>query len=56
MAINAAPNVGYVNAINAASISAVTIGAILLFKDEFSLKKFVGVIGISIGLLIMLVD
>ncbi len=53
-AIKIAPNIGYVNAINAASISVVTILAILLLKDEFSLRKFIGVIGTTIGLLILL--
>ncbi len=55
MAINQAPNVGYVNAINASSISAVTICAILLFKDEFSKQKMIGVIGVTAGLLLLLI-
>ncbi len=55
MAISQAPNVGYVNAINASSISAVTICAILLFKDEFSKRKLIGVLGVTIGLLLLLV-
>jgi uncharacterized membrane protein len=54
-AIQSAPNVGYVNAINAASIAAVTIGAVMLYKDEFSIKKFIGVIGVTIGMVLMLV-
>jgi len=55
LAIKIAPNIGYVNAINASSISAVTVFAALLFKDEFSPKKFIGVIGVTIGLFILLV-
>ncbi len=55
LAIKLAPNVGYVNAINAGSISAVTVLAILLFKDEFSLRKLVGVIGVTAGLLMLLI-
>lgn len=55
IAIKLAPNVGYVNAINASSISAVTICAILLFKDEFSKRKLAGVLGVTIGLLLLLV-
>ena len=49
-AISRAPNVGYVNATNAASIGVVTIFAILLFKDEFSIRKLIGVIGVIGGL------
>lgn len=54
LAIQTAPNIGYVNAINAASISAVTIFAILLFKDEYSKRKLIGVIGVTVGLLVLL--
>lgn len=54
LAIKLAPNIGYVNAINAASISAVTVFAVLLFKDDFSLRKFIGVLGVTVGLLILL--
>ncbi len=53
-AIQSAPNVGYVNAINASSISAVTILAILLFRDEFSKSKLIGVLGVTIGMLLLL--
>jgi len=55
LAIQSAPNIGYVNAINASSISVVTILAIILFKDEFSKKKLIGVLGVTIGLLLLLV-
>ena len=50
-----APNIGYVNAINAASIAAVTVFSALLFKDELTLKKLVGVLGIIFGLIILVV-
>lgn len=52
--VSVAPNVGYVNAINASSISLVTIFSILLFKDEFSWKKLAGVFGVTAGLLLLL--
>lgn len=52
--ISIAPNVGYVNAINAASISIVTIFSIILFKDDFSLRKIIGVFGVTAGLLLLL--
>lgn len=52
---NIAPNLGYVNAVNAASISLVTVFAIILFKDEFSIKKLIGVLGVTFGLILLLV-
>jgi hypothetical protein len=53
LGIQLAPNVGYVNAINAASISAVTVGAVLLFNDNFSKRKFLGVVGVTFGLIML---
>jgi uncharacterized membrane protein len=52
-AFQTAPNVGYVNIINAASISAITILAALIFKDKLSLRKVIGVIGIT-GAIVLL--
>jgi len=52
--VGVAPNVGYVNAINASSISLVTIFSIVLFKDEFSWRKLFGVFGVTAGLLLLL--
>ncbi len=49
-----APNVGYINAVNAASISLLTIFSALLFKDEMSLRKIIGVFGVTVGLLLLL--
>jgi drug/metabolite transporter (DMT)-like permease len=54
-AVKIAPNVGYVNATNAASIGAVTICATLLFKDEFSIRKLIGVLGVIGGLVLLFV-
>ncbi len=54
-AIKLAPNVGYVNAINAASISMVTVFAVVLFKDELTFKKAVGILGVTAGLVLLLV-
>jgi len=53
-AIRLAPNVGYVNAINAGSISLVTVLAVLLFRDELTLQKAVGIAGVTGGLLLLL--
>ena len=54
-AIKLAPNIGYVNAINAASISMVTVFSVILFKDELTFKKAVGVIGVTLGLVVLLI-
>ena len=55
-AVSIAPNVGYVNAINASSISMVTIFSVLLFKDELSPRKMTGVVGVTIGLFVLLIN
>lgn len=54
-ALSIAPNVGYVNATNTASIGAVTLLSALLFKDELTKRKLVGVSGVIIGLLLLFV-
>jgi drug/metabolite transporter (DMT)-like permease len=53
--IGIAPNVGYVNATNAASIGAVTIVSAVLFKDELTRQKLLGVTGIIAGLLLLFI-
>ncbi len=50
-----APNIGYVNAINASSISAVTLFSALIFKDELTKKKLLGIVGVTIGLIILVI-
>ncbi len=50
---NVAPNVGYVNAVNAASISLLTLMAAFLFKDDLSVKKMIGIAGVTIGLCVL---
>lgn len=54
-AIKTAPNIGYVNAINAGSIALVTVLAVLLFKDELTLQKGIGIVGVTAGLLLLLI-
>ena len=54
-AFDTAPNLGYVNAINAGSIAAVTFCAAILFKDQLTVKKVVGVIGVLAGLVMLVV-
>lgn len=50
---NLAPNVGYVNATNAASISLLTLMSAYFFKDELSLKKMIGIFGVTAGLVLL---
>lgn len=52
---NLSPNVGYVNATNAASISLLTLLSALFFKDELTIKKMIGIVGITIGLIVLFV-
>ena len=54
-AIRTAPNIGYVNAMNACSISLVTVLAVILFKDELTLQKGLGIAGVTTGLLLLLI-
>jgi drug/metabolite transporter (DMT)-like permease len=48
-----APNIGYINAINAASIMGVTLGSKFLFGDELTKKKLLGMIGVTVGLILL---
>jgi drug/metabolite transporter (DMT)-like permease len=51
--INLAPNVGFVNATNAASISLLTLMSSFFFKDELTVKKVIGIFGVTAGLLLL---
>ena len=53
-AIRLAPNIGYVNAMNAGSIALVGVLAVLLFKDELTLRKAAGILGVTTGLCLLL--
>jgi len=55
VAFNLAPNVGYVNAANAASISLLTLMSALIFKDELTPRKMLGIFGVTAGLLLLLI-
>lgn len=48
-----APNIGYINAMNASSIGLVVVGSAVFFHDEFSWRKFIGVIGVIAGLIVL---
>lgn len=54
-AFDAAPNVGYVNAANAGSISLLTLMSALIFKDELTIKKVIGIFGVTLGLVLLFV-
>lgn len=49
----ASPNIGYVNAINTASNAFYTILVALIFKDHLSWKKFIAVVGVTAGLILL---
>jgi drug/metabolite transporter (DMT)-like permease len=50
-----APNPGYINAANAASISLLTVMAHYFYKDELNIRKVIGIIGVTIGLIILFI-
>jgi drug/metabolite transporter (DMT)-like permease len=52
---NLAPNVGYINAANAASISLLTLLSAFFFKDELTIKKMIGIAGVTVGLIVLFV-
>ncbi len=54
-AFTTAPNIGFVNAINAGSISLVTLGSVLLFKDEFNVRRLAGVLIATAGLVTLVI-
>ncbi len=53
VAFNLAPNVGFVNAANAGSISLLTLMSFFIFKDELTARKIIGVFGVTAGLLLL---
>lgn len=50
-----APNIGYVSAINTASNAFYTVLVALIFKDKLSRKKFLAVLGVTGGLILLLI-
>ena len=55
LALSITPNIGYVSAINTASISAVAICSYLFFHDELTITKLFGISGVIAGLILLLV-
>ena len=50
-----APNIGYINAVNASSISMVALLSAYFFKDELTVRKIIGIVGVTAGLILLLV-
>ncbi|OGM20950.1 hypothetical protein A2771_04335 [Candidatus Woesebacteria bacterium RIFCSPHIGHO2_01_FULL_38_26b] len=50
---NLAPNVGYVNAANASSISLLTLLSAYFFKDDLNKRKLIGIFGVTAGLMLL---
>ncbi len=50
-----APNIGYINAMNASSIGLVVVGSALFFRDELTVQKFIGVVGVIAGLIVLVI-
>jgi drug/metabolite transporter (DMT)-like permease len=50
----AAPNLGYVGAINAASNAFYTVLVAILFKDHLSAGKLLAVVGVTVGIVMLL--
>lgn len=48
-------NPGLINATNSASISAVAILSVVIFKDELNFRKIIGIIGVTAGLVMLMV-
>lgn len=53
--INTAPNVGYIGAVNASSIAALSFFSALIFKDELTKRKIVGIVGVTAGLILLVI-
>jgi drug/metabolite transporter (DMT)-like permease len=54
LAYASAPNIGYVNIINASSIAAITLLSAYFFKDKLSIEKVIGVMGVIVGLILLI--
>ena len=50
-ALDTAPNIGFVNIINTASITPITLFSALIFKESLNLKKIIGIIGLTLGII-----
>lgn len=48
-----APNIGYINAMNASSMGFVVIGSAIFFRDDLTIRTFIGVFGVIAGLILL---
>ena len=48
-----APNIGYVNAVNASSITVVSLGSAYFFHDELTKRKLLGILIVTGGLILL---
>ena len=49
------PNLGYISAINTASNAFYTLFVALIFKDQLTWKKFLAILGVTVGLILLVV-
>jgi drug/metabolite transporter (DMT)-like permease len=49
-----APNIGYVNIINSASVTAITFLSAYFFKDKLTIEKVIGAVGVLLGLALLI--
>lgn len=49
------PNPGYMDAVGASSVAAITLFSVILFKDEITLKKTIGIVGVILCLIFLLI-
>lgn len=55
LAYKAAPNIGYVSAINVSSMMSLTLLSALIFKDDLSKQKMFGIIGVLVSLFFLVI-
>jgi drug/metabolite transporter (DMT)-like permease len=53
MAYEVSPNIGYVNIINTASITVLTLLSSFIFKDKINLQKILGILGVTLGVIMI---
>jgi len=55
LAYKSAPNIGYVNIINASSITVITVLSMVFFKDKLNVEKIIGILGVTLGLILLII-
>ncbi len=55
LGIKSSPNIGYVNILNASSISVITILSAFLFKDKLTIQKLLGILGVFCGMILLFI-